>query len=373
MKRILSAILTFVLLAALTLPVLADGVSSVTITSFPLPAAGAKPSSSMTLDAGSLASVEWYSADGSETLMAEGETFRAGHAYVAILYINPPSGMEWRALEIGEVTYTDISDVTVRVYDTAGKSLDVSGNYLWKGQLTVRVAVSCPGTPEPEEKIEDDTEVPLIAPTPEKVRPDFSDVAEGAWFRDSVYDAADLGLINGKGKGDDGRDRFDPDGLMTFAEASKLAACMHELYTTGKVTLQNGDPWYKSYVDYCASNGILSSSAENGGITAKDVMSRANETVTRGEFAWIFAHALPADALPAKNTIPDGAIPDVTKTSDFWYASVYMLYRAGILKGNDDAGTFHPSDNIRRSEVAAITVRMFKADKRVDAPANLKG
>ena len=110
-----------------------------------------------------------------------------------------------------------------------------------------------------------------------KERPDFGDVNAGDWYYDWVYGAVDLGLVNGKGKGEDGRDRFDPLGQITFAETAKLAACLHQLHTAGAVTLKNGDPWYKTYVDYCAENGILAASAENGGITADDVMKRASE------------------------------------------------------------------------------------------------
>ena len=58
-----------------------------------------------------------------------------------------------------------------------------------------------------------------------KERPDFGDVNAGDWYFDWVYGAVDLGLVNGKGKGNDGRDRFDPLGQITFAETAKLAAC----------------------------------------------------------------------------------------------------------------------------------------------------
>ena len=179
--------------------------------------------------------------------------------------------------------------------------------------------------------------------------------------------------MGGKGKSGDGRDIFDPDGQITFAETAKLAACLHQLYTDGTVTLQNGDPWYKTYADYCGANGILSSSAENGGITVDEVMKRSSEAVTRAEFAWIFARALPAAALPTKNTVADNAIPDVKAGDGFWASSVYTLYRAGILNGSDADGTYHPGDPIQRSAVAAIAVRMIRADERVNAPENMQG
>ena len=40
------------------------------------------------------------------------------------------------------------------------------------------------------------------------------------------------------------------------------------------------------------------------------------------------------------------------------------LYQAGVLTGNDEAGTFAPMTNIKRSEVAAIVNRMMHAESR---------
>ena len=48
-----------------------------------------------------------------------------------------------------------------------------------------------------------------------------------------------------------------------------------------------------------------------------------------------------------------------------------MFYRAGILSGVDAKGTFNPSDNIKRSEVAAILIRMMDKTARVGAPKEL--
>ena len=372
MKRTLSLLLAAVMMTMAALTVSAAGyISSVTVSSFPVPADGAKPSAAMTASTGTVASVEWFLADGKETAMGADDVFRAGHAYTAYIYVNPPSGSEWQPLIVGDTIFTDMSDVTASVTDKSGNKLKLTSNYIWHDQLLLSVSVTCPGEPHDEVLPEDPT--PLAGPEPVKERPDFGDVNAGDWYYDWVYGAVDLGLVNGKGKGEDGRDRFDPLGQITFAETAKLAACLHQLHTAGAVTLKNGDPWYKTYVDYCAENGILAASAENGGITADDVMKRASETVTRGEFAWIFAHALPASALPVKNTVPDGAIPDVKAGNGFWVTSVYTLYRAGILNGSDSSGTFYPSDPIQRAAVAAISVRMIQADKRVDAPANMKG
>jgi len=51
--------------------------------------------------------------------------------------------------------------------------------------------------------------------------------------------------------------------------------------------------------------------------------------------------------------------------------AIYTFYRAGILNGTDAKGTFNRTGNIKRSEVAAIVVRMMNPEQRVGAPAEL--
>jgi hypothetical protein len=73
------------------------------------------------------------------------------------------------------------------------------------------------------------------------------------------------------------------------------------------------------------------------------------------------AATLPSEALRAINSIT--SLPDVP-TNASYAPSVYTLYNAGILTGNDSKGTFNPSSNIMRSEVATIVTRMADSAKR---------
>ncbi len=202
--------------------------------------------------------------------------------------------------------------------------------------------------------------------------PLFYDTAKTAWYYPSVERAVELGLMNGRGGG-----LYEPDGTVTFAEAVKLAAVIRELYETGSVTLKNGDPWYATYVDYADAMGILTDGEAWGMISAGEVYARANEPVTRSEFAWIFSRALPKEALAVVNDIPEGSIPDLypdggeVNVSPERQNAVYALYRAGILNGSDAYGTFRPWAEIRRSEVAAIAVRMCEPGERVGAPEKI--
>ena len=84
---------------------------------------------------------------------------------------------------------------------------------------------------------------------------------------------------------------------------------------------------------------------------------------TRAEFAAIFAAVLPEDELPAVNDIADDSISDLPSGAAYADAA-YLLYRAGVLIGNE-SGAFQPEDYITRAEVALIVTRVVEAEKRV--------
>ena len=192
--------------------------------------------------------------------------------------------------------------------------------------------------------------VPVTPDTPDTPAEDkyvfpFIDVFESDWFYGDVYNANRMGLIDGKTK-----TLYKPADNMTYAEAIKLAACMNQFYNDGKVTLANGTPnWYDSYVEYARTHGIP--------WDYKDY----NAKITREDYVHIFYYALPKEDYAAKNAI--SAIPDV-KASHSYYKEILAFYNAGILTGSDTKGTFNPTSNIKRSEVAAILSRMMDATQR---------
>ena len=179
----------------------------------------------------------------------------------------------------------------------------------------------------------------------------FIDVLRDSWYYSSVYRAHENGLIDGVG----GR-RFAPDSTLTVAQAIKLSAALHQLDRTGEVSLKNGaGNWYDAYVSYAIANGILE---ERYASYSREQM---NAPVTRGEFVHILHGAL--EHYEQLNTVADNTLPDV-KLGDAFAAAIYELYRAGILHGNDTAGTFRPESTIKRSEAAAILLRMFEPSAR---------
>ena len=178
----------------------------------------------------------------------------------------------------------------------------------------------------------------------------FVDVPASAWYADAVRDAWANGLIDGVNA-----THFEPDGSLTVAQAIKLAAALHQRIENGTVTLKNGSPWYRSYLEYAVEHGVIEEAYLGYSAAA------LNAPVQRAEFAHILYGA--AKPYAAINEIGANALPDV-KTGDRYADEIYILYRAGVLTGSDRSGTFYPTSLIRRSEAAAILIRAFDEEAR---------
>ena len=182
----------------------------------------------------------------------------------------------------------------------------------------------------------------------------FQDVQRTDWFYADVSQAYRRGLVNGMSA-----HSYAPTGTLTGAQCVKLAACMHQLWKEGSVSLSNSSagPWYRSYVDYALREGILSRE-----------LADYDAVIARTDYVLLFYQALPATAYTAVNSIPDGAIPDVAP-GDRGAAEIYTFYRAGILTGyaadaRHAANAFDPEGSISRAEVATIMNRMFEPEAR---------
>lgn len=179
----------------------------------------------------------------------------------------------------------------------------------------------------------------------------FIDVPSNSWFAGYVAYVFEKGLMIGVSD-----TKFEPQGNVTVAQAITMAARIHSLYYTGKDHFDQSrdNAWYQVYVDYAKKNQIIDDMYANLDMNMK---------VTRAQFAWIFANALPDKGLKKINNVPNSSIPDVDM-NDSYAAGVYKLYRAGILTGNDEKGTFAPLSNITRAEAAAIVSRMVEENNR---------
>ncbi len=185
-----------------------------------------------------------------------------------------------------------------------------------------------------------------FAPTKEYNNGQFSDVGSGAWYDESIKMAYQLGIINGNGNG-----KFDPDGKITTSQAIKMACVLRSTYAGDNADFSNGNPWYKPYVDYAIKNGII----------MVDQFVNFDSYATRAEMAAIFANGVPASELSSINNVK--ALLDVSESATYG-SQIFLLYRAGVLTGNDAKGTFTPSENISRAQAAAIITRIAVVSQR---------
>ena len=208
--------------------------------------------------------------------------------------------------------------------------------------------ISGPGVSVQESEAPADSEEPA---DPNEFRKDlFADVMESDWFFDAVKNAYERGIMEGRKK-----DTFAPLDSVTLAETVTMAARLRSGCVGDSPDFSGGDPWYAPAVDYAAAQGII----RDGDFD--DYTAPA----TRAQFAYILSGALPSGALEEINTVEDNSLPDVRMDSAY-AENIYLLYRAGILSGQDERGTFSPSGAVTRAEAAAVTSRIADAPLRVE-------
>ena len=109
--------------------------------------------------------------------------------------------------------------------------------------------------------------------------------------------------------------------------------------------------WYRDALWYAREHGLLE---------GQPMEASFEEPAARLDLAEWLCSALPAEALPAINsvdTIPDSSDPEVL-----------TLYRAGILTGVDESGAFAPYRTLSRAELATVLARLADPARRVVIP-----
>ena len=246
-----------------------------------------------------------------------------------------------------EKTMNSTVDMYYKVVPVEGKLViqNVSGGILALTKLKVTGA----GTTTNDVSVET---------TPEAIRyamalmrgidvPQFTDVAEDAWYHDYVYDLVYRGVVNGMTA-----TTYEPEGKLTRAQFVKLLACSLEEAETLK-TYEGQHPftdseghWAETYIAWAKDKGIVE------GVSATEFDPEA--PITREQMATIFGRyalkqgiELPKDATPAES------FPDADKISEYAREFVELMRIAGILNGYED-GTFRPQGNATRAEAAKL-------------------
>lgn len=174
----------------------------------------------------------------------------------------------------------------------------------------------------------------------------FTDVPDD-WSRPYIAKCYELGLMSGHGNG-----IFAPGGAVSVAEGIAVTARIHNLWNGGDGNIPAGKPWYTGAVEYARSNNLL----RDGEFTGY------NAPATRAQLAGLLARALPPEEYAAINQI--SKLPDVGSATPY-SESIFTLYNAGILSGNDAYGTFQPEEPVTRAALAAILCRLVQPDTRV--------
>ncbi len=237
-----------------------------------------------------------------------------------------------------------LNDDTVNYYLTYGK-LDSYASYDWP-ELAKLLA-----EPEPEQK----GSLANFRNIRNYYTGTFNDIELNGsyWYDEYVINCYRLGLLEGN------KFNFFPRSSFTLAQAITAAARIHNIYYGGSGKFNEGPVWYNVYVHYAQSNGIITASDFGADTLGSKVYERA---ATRGEMAYILANALPDSALKGVNTIR--RIPDVNSNTAY-SVQIFKLYRAGILDGYTAQHYFRPSNNINRSEAAAIISRLVNSGSRI--------
>ena len=172
----------------------------------------------------------------------------------------------------------------------------------------------------------------------------FADVKPGAYYFEPVCLLYHTGLVYGTDE-----THFSPSGTVTLAQAVVFSVRVYERYHG--IPVQNDVSDMDEYLRRGAEYGILPADW-----TALD------EPAKRAEVAYLIAHALPASELKTLRRVE--TIPDVA-AGDPFAAEIYLLYRAGILNGNDAQRTFCGGSNVLRSELAAMLARLIDPAQRI--------
>ena len=196
---------------------------------------------------------------------------------------------------------------------------------------------------------------PLL-PTTRTYANQFTDLAD-AWCREEAVAVYETGLMDGKSA-----TRFDIQSNLTYAQIIVITARLHNLLSGGDGELEKaglGEPWYRPAAEYLAEalQGADSDAAVYllGDLDFLD--NFADQSCDRFDFVWYLAAVLPEEALEPINDIP--SLPDVTD------ADILRFYRAGILTGSDDKGTFNGFDLLSRGQAATMLARIADPALRV--------
>ena len=185
----------------------------------------------------------------------------------------------------------------------------------------------------------------------------FTDVDASAWYHDAVAALYEYGLTEGVSSS-----AYAPEGIVTIAELVTFAARLHALELGAAIpAAAAGEAWYQPYVRYLKAEKCL----------GDELDGHYPEAATRAQTAGVLAPALSAECYDERNakavTVGYASHRRITDVDDYtpYQSDILRLYKWGIVGGVNEDGSFHPNDKLKRSELAALIVRMVEPSARL--------
>lgn len=172
----------------------------------------------------------------------------------------------------------------------------------------------------------------------------FVDVKTADWYSEAVKGIYEYGLMVGTSD-----NTFSPSKTITAPEIYLLFARFDSLLNGGDGVIR-GEDWTTSGKAFLEGHGkaIELQENEDGSVSRAYIIGQLAQIVNVSEFKRL------------NNVI---SVPDIDRDTPY-YAEILQLYKAGVLTGSDEYGTFNPWSYISRAELSAILVRVLDASQR---------
>jgi hypothetical protein len=171
----------------------------------------------------------------------------------------------------------------------------------------------------------------------------FTDIGETGWITDLVAAAYELNLMDGVSASS-----FNPNGLISYAQAITAAAKLHAIYHTGSAAAAGND-FPNGFIAYAEQHGIISKGEYNG---------RLNNNITRRNVIKIWLGVLPEDEFDfGRNRFMSQK--DVARDD----SEIIAFYQAGIITGTGD-GSFGADGFFTRAQLAGLMIKIADPARR---------
>lgn len=170
----------------------------------------------------------------------------------------------------------------------------------------------------------------------------YTDVKESDYFYTNVLFATEEGIINGIGN-----NQFNPQGILTVAQAIKISACINANFYEKDMPYDTSEHWAESFYYYAVENAII----EETDFAKADF----DNAITRDKLFYIFANTLPESEyiqINEKKKAPEKSMADY----------VEKLFCAGIITGNENG--FELESTITRADTSILISRMCAYSRR---------